>query len=501
MREYLSDVQFDHKGESLLTVGAEGYKVWTTGRGILQLSLPRSLREYARATLSPDGGTLITADFQNKVAEAWDVASGQLAYSLDWHTDGVSTVTFNPSGTLLLLGSRDGSASLWRMPVTPDWRYESYDTAPYSVRFARGGTELLVGGGIGSGQVQLFDLHTGAFTQRLDGHAAAVVDARFSPDGSRIATASLDGSLGLWDAAGGQRLATMEHNPLGAYLIEFNASGNRLLSTTDSNILSDEDAVGLWNGEDGQHLAWLRHPSKITAAHFDPAGERIVTAGFDKRVRIWDAQDGRRLLELPEQGGLIASARFSRDGQRILTAAYDSAVRIFDSGDGRLLDQLVEPGIGMAGNALFSPDESQIAIATEAGDIWLWSVGKRQMKVLKGHAQLADQLRFSPDGALLFSGGVDGTLRVWDTQTGRALSMLASLGRPLASLDVDWVDSSLAAANWTQFIVIGIATERRPTAAIAAVLRCRNPWRAGADPVALVAMPPAADCAGNIERR
>ncbi|HEY1076569.1 MAG TPA: TIR domain-containing protein, partial [Fontimonas sp.] len=352
---FLNELQFDSLGQSYLTVGSEGYKVWSAGRASLLFSLPRSLSPYASAALSPDGRILVTADFQNKIAEAWDVSSKRQLYSFDLHSDGISQATFDRQGEHVLIASRDGTAELWRRPPLPKWRVESFETLPFTARFNSAGTHLYAGGGSASGQMQIYDLATQSPVQTLSGHDAVIVDLALSPDGNTIATASLDGTGGLWHAKSGQRFARLEHNALGTFRIAFNEPGNRVITTTPYETFAQSDAVGLWDAADGRHVAWLNHAGMVRSAKFSPDGSRIVTGGMDGFARIWDAQQGALLSTFPQAGAPVTSVAFSANGERVLWAVQHSSIRVSDSRTGRTLRELHDDAMGLPENAIYSP--------------------------------------------------------------------------------------------------------------------------------------------------
>jgi WD40 repeat protein len=111
---------------------------------------------------------------------------------------------------------------------------------------------------------------------------AEVTAAAFSPDGTRIITASDDNSARVWDAASGSSLIVLRG-----------------------------------------------HMAEVTAAAFSPDGTRIVTASWDETARVWDAASGRSLLVLRDHMAEVTTAAFSWDGTRIVTASWDKTARIW----------------------------------------------------------------------------------------------------------------------------------------------------------------------------
>ena len=61
----------------------------------------------------------------------------------------------------------------------------------------------------------------------------------------------------------------------------------------------------------------------VFSAAFDPKGDRVVTASFDKTARIWDAKTGEPIGKPMQHDGPVFAASFSADGQRIVTASKD----------------------------------------------------------------------------------------------------------------------------------------------------------------------------------
>ena len=121
----------------------------------------------------------------------------------------------------------------------------------------------------------------------LKGHTWGVTSAKFSPDGTRIVTASEDGTARVWDAT---KLGVVKS------LVELNG-----------------------------------HEEEITAGAFSPDGTRIVTASWDGTARVWDAATGMSLAELKGHTQEVRSAAFSPDGTRIVTASRDGTARVWES--------------------------------------------------------------------------------------------------------------------------------------------------------------------------
>jgi WD40 repeat protein len=491
---HVNQIHLDQRGARLVSVGQEGYKVWSLLRGSLLLAIPRSLNPYSTATLSPDGNTLVTADFLESVAEVWDVPAGRILYRLDLHSDGVSSVVFDGSGRRLLLSSRDGTAGIWNFPARPAWRYDSFVTLPRTVRFDASGSKLLAGGGYADGKALLFDSHSKQIVREFGGHRAGLMSAEFSPSGQHIATASLDGTAGLWASDTGERIATLEHDPTGLQRATFSPDGSRLALTSAQEQLRERDSVTVWDIPEGRLVARLPHEQTVLASSFTPDSKLLATGGLSPIIQLWRTVDGTPAGKLSGHSVRVRSLRFDATGDRLLSAADDGTVRIWDIRTLGLSRIWTEPALGNTMDAVWSPDEKQVAVATQQGVIWVWTPETNQSLTLKGHTAQVQGLRYSSNGTLLFSHSYDGSVRAWDPHKGLELGTLTRHNIAIEHIDVSPDGQWLAAAAWGHLSLTDIAPETRSPRDIAAVLRCKSPWRVNLETTELRREKPAETC-------
>ena len=129
----------------------------------------------------------------------------------------------------------------------------------------------------------------------LVGHRDVVNSVAWSPDGTRLATGSRDGTANVWDAAGGRELLTLRG-----------------------------------------------HAGPVLSVAWSPDGQRLATGNQDGMARVWDATGGRELLALMGDTGPVRSVSWSRDGTRLATGGDDNTARVWDAASGREL--LTLPG-------------------------------------------------------------------------------------------------------------------------------------------------------------
>ncbi len=171
------------------------------------------------------------------------------------------------------------------------------------------------------------------------------VRATFSPDGQLVAMPLGDSNaVGVWSAAGGERMFTLRGHDEPVTEVRFTADGKRLWTASDDHtaraweITPSPSRTGLW-----------RHGSRDagTVRAVDPHGESAVTAGAVEEggvadLRLCDTQDGRVLHDLGRgnvQPGRIA---FSGNGRRVAFVSDSQGIEVVDAGDGLVGSLAVE---------------------------------------------------------------------------------------------------------------------------------------------------------------
>jgi WD40 repeat protein/tetratricopeptide (TPR) repeat protein len=193
----------------------------------------------------------------------------------------------------------------------------------------------------------------------------------------------------------------------------FSPDGRRVLTA------GDDGKVYLWDSETGKEaIPPLNAGSSVIFAVFSrPDGRRIAAAGRDDMVRIWDSRDSGASPVVLIPGGKLRWLDFSPDGRQIVTASGKTA-RVWDTATGKALPEEL-PHSGAVNMALFSPDGRRLATAGDDGQVHLWDTGTRKAPpIVLDHDRAVLCLAFSPDGKQIASGAADGTAQVWDVADG-----------------------------------------------------------------------------------
>ncbi|KKZ60779.1 hypothetical protein EMCG_04548 [[Emmonsia] crescens] len=261
--------------------------------------------------------------------------------------------------------------------------------------------------------VRLWDPATGALEQTLEGHSDLVQSVAFSPDGRRLASASSDKTVRLWNPATGALEKTFEGHSSSVQSVAFSPDGRQLASA------SCDRTVQIWDPATGALEQTLRgHSDWVQSVAFSPDGQRLASASYDKVVRLWDPATGAPEQTFDGHSGLILSLAFSLDGRRLASASSDKTVRLWDPATGAL-EQILEGHSDLVQSVAFSPDGRQLASASSDKTVRLWNPATGALEqTLKGHSGWIRSAAFSPDGRLLASASSDKTVRLWDPATG-----------------------------------------------------------------------------------
>jgi WD40 repeat protein len=164
----------------------------------------------------------------------------------------------------------------------------------------------------------------------------------------------------------------------------------------------------------------IENRGTINALEFSPDGKTVLTAGYRKAVRLWDAKTGAQVGAPLEHPDVVAAAAFSPDGAKILTGCRDGSLRLWDVASGKLIGA-PQALTGSVSAVAFSPDGKRV-VAADSGsnsaqvrDAATWAPVGAPMK----HDDVVSVASFSPDGRLVMTASYDASVRFWDARTGR----------------------------------------------------------------------------------
>ena len=254
------------------------------------------------------------------------------------------------------------------------------------------------------------------------GHRAPVTSVAYSADGRRLVSASLDGTIKLWDAASGREIRGLFGHQGAVAQAAVSADSRRVVSGGRDRV------VRYWDGETGALLkSFAGHENIILAVACVPDGSRFASAGFDGAIKLWDAAGGKE-RSLQAGGAAVRALRFAADGRRLASLSDDGVLRLWDGVSGSAIREF--PAVAGGGGALaYSRDGRLVAVGTRDGAVKVIEAeGGREIFSQSGHRGAVLGLDFDTASGRLASVGQDGTLALWDLARQRRLLAIGGAG-------------------------------------------------------------------------
>jgi WD40 repeat protein/transcriptional regulator with XRE-family HTH domain len=460
-------IAYSPDGKLLATCDSNQLKVYDPSSGELLLALSGHEKDVISVAFSLDEKYLAGGGVDTAV-RIWDTSNGQLLRVLKGHSAAVGGLAFSPDGKLLFTSSEDGTLIIWdvetgeqlrdlpnftvyKVSFSPDgqrvavatfnglqvWTYTPDSAEPISLDESQailtipdGGSGIFSPDGkwlaaislsTASGNaVKLWDATTGQELLTLTGHTDWLSGLAFSPDGKRLASTSLDGTVRVWSLTPGQEMVAVTAPPAGY--------GNRVVYSPNGQEFATNGGDGtatLWNAKTGEpRLTLTGHDAEVMNMAFSPDGERFATGSLDTTAIIWETATGKKLLTLSGHEEGVRDVTFSSDGSLIATGGFDATARIWDSTTGLELLKITGHE-GIVPGVAFSPDGTQLATASTDGTAKVWDVKTGELLLtLVGHTSGVVDIAYSPDGKKIATASGDATAKIWEAATGKELLTL-----------------------------------------------------------------------------
>lgn len=260
-------------------------------------------------------------------------------------------------------------------------------------------------------RIEVWDGQTGKRLRSLQGHKDWISALAISPNGTIIASASLDGTVKLWDLLGGKLLTTLDTDRVSTLAFSPDATtlaaGSRMLHWTDGR--TSRGGIQLWDVAT-QQLRETLGSKAVNVIAFSPDG--TLLAGGSTATQVWDLATQKPGKTL--NSGDLTALRFTPDGQTLVTGS--SRIKLWLP-TGQLVRTLPSGTLSLA----FAPDGQTFATAA-GGTIYLWRSKTWQVfGSLRGSWYSGLLIGFAQEGQALVSGSSDG-LRLWRSQEQSARS-------------------------------------------------------------------------------
>jgi len=415
-----------------------GINVWDTETGTKLLERlgdpnPKYGGEFDSANdvgCSPDGSLFLAAG-SGLTVPVWDSRVGKKLFTLTGHQKAVRRASFSPDGKRILSISDDGTVCLSDIEdlytkqepsykiVSPEFKLTGHKKHVRSVAYSPDGSRILTAGV--DGTARLWNAVDGAEIYVISENGETVEQASYSPDGARILTASWDEIARVYDASDGRLQFTISGPKKDNITAAFSPDNNCIVTGGQ-----------LWDSFTGQLRATLsQYLNPVNAGCFMPDGALVILGTPDNTAIAWDTRHGRAMFTLAGHTRPVIRTGCASDNVTIYTTSWDETCRLYDCQGGNDICTLTGPDDFVW--AEFSPDCKRILTGCVKNNADMWDVktGEKLFTVYGDINPMSEYGRgivtwvaFSPNGKLFLACGYSPTVPIFDAQTGEKLFSL-----------------------------------------------------------------------------
>lgn len=363
---------------------------------------------------------------------------------LKGHTDGVMCLQYhtaltNPSYPVLITGSYDRTVRVWNLDTGEEVRVlRGHTRAVRALQF----DQMLLFTGAMDGTVRMWNWRAGECLRVMDGHTDGVISLNYN--GYLLATGSADSTINVWNFRTGNRFTLRGHEEWVNNVVLWD--GKTSPSDTDpAAIPSFTQAVSNRCQKSKSPAAVSNEP---TLPNIDP-GAMLFSSSDDMTIKLWDLETATCIRTFEGHKAQVQSLR---------VLMVDMTEEEVAARDRRQRRQVTPSGTGFTATSLVSPPGSQAAIGPgSAAALDDAPAGTDPLEHHRGRSRSETvQPRVyvhSPDGthsksereqsrghekkAIVASGSLDGTVKIWDVETGREQSTLFGHIEGVWAVDID----------------------------------------------------------------
>jgi WD40 repeat protein len=418
------------------------------------------------------------------------------------HSRHITCMAYSPDGKYIVTGSIDNTLILWNAENSKQIRnFAMHTDFIRSVYFSNDGKNILTSSG--DNRALITEIATGKVVTEIKIETDRLFRACYSPDNSKVLTMNDRDEIAVWDAVTGDKLGTFGKDysagitsqwftPDGskvmtyksyeeANLVDINTgkpvfsfSFDKPLSFAISStgkyvvIGSAKLFATVFSLETGKKLFDLIDDAEKqcdgcnTLVAFSPNGEYIATAIRYTGVSVWDAKNGKRIVNFPIEDDRVDEISFSCNNKYVI-GAYNDESFILDIKTGKEVFRYTDDGVECT--PVFSPDNKYLLTTNERNTAALWVFNAdrlqkdRKIRTYEGYLNkksdyglkyeqnswfhssiikfmaIKPAVAVHPNGKLLAKGKIDSIAIIIDLETGKVIKTLKGHSKVILATD------------------------------------------------------------------
>lgn len=447
-------VAYELDGKRLASGSFDGItNVWETINGSLEFSLVDPGSNISAISFSKTGNLIATAVGSGGAFPAriklWDVNKRIIKLVIDEGSEGINNVIFSATDEFIFSGGKDGKIKVWNActgAIVVQWIAHSDEIS--SLTLSANGD--LLASGSPDGKVKIWSASSGDLKQLINGDIGEKNSVTFLPDGRHLVIGNSE--VRIYDSMDGALRTTMEKKTLSSLSVFYASFGDLVGSIgveTGEGVAHTE--VFLWNRGSGNFLRKMNgYRLGIFSVHAIPDRGIFASANVDREIAFWSLTSGKKVrsVKLPED---IKSIAWSRNGNSLAVSAGDfgqpGTIYILSTTTGKLIKSLKGHLLPVR-ESVFSSADSRLISCSEDGKVKIWNTKTWQEELtISVGTEPVLAIATSNNSPLLFAGNSDGTVKVFNIESGILISTMKGQGTGVFTVALSLNDNILVSGG------------------------------------------------------
>ncbi|ELR99947.1 WD40 repeat domain-containing protein [Gloeocapsa sp. PCC 73106] len=276
----------------------------------------------------------------------------------------------------------------------------------------------------------------------IPAHSEAVTSLTINQQQEFLASVSWDKHLKVWNLANGELIDDIEAHTQGILAVSY---ADSLIATGGF-----DQEIKIWSITKELRLreeqTLTAHSGSIHSLAIALQNKILISASYDQSLKQWDLETRKKIVSSLDELGAIYTLAVHEESQIIASGGGDGTVTLWKLNTGEQI-RILTGNISSVQSLGISPDGQIIAAGCTDGSIKLWTKEIQEpMRTIRAHAGQVMSLVFHPQG-ILFSGGAEGKIKVWETSGDQALFILPDQGDRVLSLALSQNGNLLASGT------------------------------------------------------